>query len=87
MKGGSAPGYRFGDTRQRIGHLISGRPALAMRTRWTSGSARRADSGGLDSRCVMQELMDITGGARTGPGPGCLRIFLKDKPSSQEHFG
>src|SRR6185503_10321579 len=42
----------------------------------------------LEKRCAtLQQILDTTGGARLLQAQDACAIFLKDKPSSQEHFG
>lgn len=53
---------------------------------WLAVNARTAEA--LDKRCAgMLQLITETGGARLLQAQGACAIYLKDKPSTQEHFG
>jgi Dyp-type peroxidase family len=53
---------------------------------WLAVNARTAEA--LEERCIeMQRLMAETGGARLLQGQDACAIYVKDKPSTQEHFG
>jgi Dyp-type peroxidase family len=53
---------------------------------WLAVNARTAEA--LEERsAAMQQLMAETGGARMLQAQDACAIYVKDKPSSQEHFG
>lgn len=53
---------------------------------WLAVNARTAEA--LEERCAaMQQRMTETGGARVLREQDACAIYLKDKPSTQEHFG
>jgi Dyp-type peroxidase family len=53
---------------------------------WLAVNARTAEA--LEERCVaMQRLISETGGAKLLEAQDACAIYLKDKPSTQEHFG
>jgi Dyp-type peroxidase family len=53
---------------------------------WLAVNARTAEA--LEERCaLMQQVMTETGGARLLQAQDACAIYLKDKPSTQEHFG
>jgi Dyp-type peroxidase family len=53
---------------------------------WLAVNARTADA--LEERCAaMQKLIAETGGAKVLQAQDACAIYVKEKPSSQEHFG
>jgi Dyp-type peroxidase family len=53
---------------------------------WLAVNARTGEA--LEERCLeMQRLMAETGGAQLLQAQDACAIYLKDKPSTQEHFG
>jgi Dyp-type peroxidase family len=53
---------------------------------WLAVNAQTAEA--LEARCAaMQQLMTETAGARVLQTQDACAIYLKDKPSTQEHFG
>jgi len=53
---------------------------------WLAVNARTAEA--LEERCTaMQQLMTETGGARLLQAQDACAIYLKERPSTQEHFG
>jgi Dyp-type peroxidase family len=53
---------------------------------WLAVNARTSEA--LEERCAaMQQLMTETSGARLLQAQDACAIYLKDKPSTQEHFG
>jgi Dyp-type peroxidase family len=53
---------------------------------WLAVNARTAEA--LEERCAaMERLISETGGARLLQAQDACAIYLKDKPSTQEHFG
>lgn len=53
---------------------------------WLAVNARTAEA--LQERCAgMQQLITETGGARLLQAQDACAIYIKDKPSTQEHFG